>query len=102
MGNAETSPLRVAGRAARLGVAEAVLVVSLDQSFCGAGAAWVRANWKRRLSLVASAGICPIWSGMAKSMNAANEIAPSTKAAQGAQRHVSTWGSPFSRIRGKA
>jgi hypothetical protein len=102
LGNPEASPMRAALRSANRGVAETVLVVSLDdQSPWEAGAAWVRASWKRRLSLSASAGTCPIRSGIAKSMKAANETEPSTNAAQGAQRHVSTWGSPFSRIRGK-
>ena len=100
-GNPEASLVRLAAPSARRGVAEAVLVVSLDQSLCGAGAAWVRASWKRRLSLVTSAGTCPIRSGIARSMNAANDTAPSTKATQGVQRHASTWGSPFSRIQAK-
>ena len=43
----------------------------------------------------------PMRSGMASIAKAANEIAPSARATQGAHRPVSTWGIPGSRIRTK-
>lgn len=61
LGNAGTSPVRVAARSLKLGEAEAVLVVSPDQSVAGAGV-WVRANWlpSCRLLVVLLAAICPM------------------------------------------
>ena len=61
-GNEGASPECVVTRATGLGVAEEVLVVSLDQSAAGAGPGWVRASAapKRKLSVVDSSGACPM------------------------------------------
>lgn len=87
-----------------LGVAAAVLVVSPDQSLADVLGGCVRASAapRRRLSVVLSGSTCPMRSGMATSAKATNETDPSTSARHGAQRHVSTRGSPFSRIQPKA
>jgi hypothetical protein len=94
---------RVAPRASGLGVAAAMLVSSFEKSLAGVEPIWVRAKLLRRLLavVVPSASTGPMRSGMASSAKPMNDRDPSTSAAHGVQRQVSTLGIPSSLMREK-
>jgi hypothetical protein len=86
--------------------AGASLALSPEKSVAESGApVRVRAKWLPSLSepaLLASSTKPPMRSGMASVTKPTNDSEPSTNAAQGAQRQVSSLGIPRSRIREEA
>jgi hypothetical protein len=102
----KASLLPVATRATGLGLPAAMLSVSfeLDQLAAGVEPAWVLVKWLPRLNELVplSLATLPMRSGITNIAKPTNESEPSTRAAQGVHRLVSTLGIPYSRIRPQA